>query len=71
MKKIACLGAIMAACAVSAADVPDTYRQVEFIQSTGTQWINTGVTPTCTDTITAKVNFTYVASGNQCVWCTR
>ncbi len=70
MKKIACLGAMIAACAASAADLPAGYVELEYIRADGAQWINTGLTPDCTDIISAKVNFTAV-NANNCIWCSR
>ena len=60
MKKIAFWGAMIAACAASAADLPAGYVELEYVRANGAQWINTGLTPDCTDVISAKVCFTSV-----------
>ena len=70
MKKIAFWGAMIAACAASAADLPAGYVELEYVRANGAQWINTGLTPDCTDVISAKVNFTSVTE-TQCIWCSR
>ena len=71
--KSSCSG-ILAACAFSlcadAAALPAEYIQLEYIEGTGTQWINTGYTPASTDTIEVEVQFTSVGS-NQAFWCAR
>ena len=46
------------------------YDILTYIQSTGTQWINTGLTPNWDDRIETKVNFNN-CTGNQTIWCSR
>lgn len=43
--------------------LPKEYQQVEFIESTGTQWIDTEVIPTITTEIESTIQFTNTASG--------
>ena len=50
--------------------VPAEYQPVEYISSSGAQWINTGFTPACTDRIEIKLNFNN-KTGTQCLWCSR
>ncbi len=38
--------------------LPNTYQQVKYIESTGTQYIDTGIVPVSTISITTKVQFT-------------
>ena len=70
-------GAVLAlgACAAftfctRAAALPAEYTRLEYIQGTGTQWINTGYTPASNDTIEEEVEFTGVGQ-NQAFWCAR
>ena len=70
-------GAVLAlgACAAftfctRAAALPAEYSRLEYIQGTGTQWINTGYTPASNDTIEEEVEFTGVGQ-NQAFWCAR
>ena len=50
--------------------IPAEYQTIEYIQSSGGQWVNTGFTPSCMDRIEMKVNFANV-SGTQCLYCSR
>ena len=65
-------GFVLAAIAFSshAATLPVEYIQLEYIEGTGTQWINTGYTPQSTDTIEEEVEFSSVGS-NLAFWCAR
>ena len=54
----------------NASSLPSGYLQLEYIQGTGTQWINTGYTPQSIDTIEMDMAFTSVGS-NQAFWCAR
>lgn len=51
-------------------DFPDGYEGLEFVQTSGGQWINTLYTPACTDKIELKVRplDTYV---KECYFCAR
>ena len=42
---------------------PSEYQQVEFIESTGTQWIDTGIIPSATSKLEATAQFTVDYSG--------
>ena len=75
--KSSCSGIIVAGFALAAiafsshaAPLPAEYIRLEYIQGTGTQWINTGYTPASTDTIEEEVEFTGVGQ-NQAFWCAR
>ena len=75
--KSSCSGIIAAGFALAAiafsshaATLPAEYIQLEYIEGTGTQWINTGYTPQSTDTIEVEVEFSKVNS-NQAFWCAR
>ena len=75
--KSSCSGIIVAGFALAAiafsshaATLPAEYIRLEYIQGTGTQWINTGYTPASTDTIEEEVEFTGVGQ-NQAFWCAR
>ena len=75
--KSSCSGIIAAGLALAAiafsshaATLPAEYIQLEYIEGTGTQWINTGYTPQSTDTIEVEVEFSKVNS-NQAFWCAR
>ena len=57
MKTTTLFAAIAAAICANAATLPAEYIRLEYIQGTGTQWINTGYTPASTDT--------------QAFWCAR
>ena len=50
--------------------VPAEYQPIEYIESSGAQWINTGFTPSCNDRIELKLRFAN-KSGTQCLWCSR
>ena len=75
--KSSCSGIIVAGFALAAiafsshaATLPAEYIRLEYIQGTGTQWINTGYTPASTDTIEEEVEFTGVGQ-TQAFWCAR
>lgn len=64
---------ILALCAVAAAmvyPVRADFTRVEWIQSTGGQWINTLYRPACTDKVEMKVLLTDL-SATQCLFCSR
>ncbi len=50
--------------------IPAEYQPVEYISSSGAQWLNTGFMPACTDRIEMKLNFNN-KTGTQCLWCSR
>ena len=50
--------------------IPSAYQPVEYIASSGAQWLNTGFTPACSDRIEMKLNFEN-KDGTQCLWCSR
>ena len=50
--------------------IPAEYQPVEYISSSGAQWLNTGFTPACTDRIEMKLNFNN-KTDTQCLWCSR
>lgn len=65
------MGIVATVCAcVHAATLPAEYIRLEYIQGTGTQWINTGYKPNSTDTIEEEVEFSGVGQ-NQAFWCAR
>ena len=75
--KSSCSGIIVAGFALAAiafsshaATLPAEYIRLEYIQGTGTQWINTGYTPASKDTIEEEVEFSSTGS-NQAFWCAR
>ena len=74
MRFESCFGVFAVGCAFAlcarAATLPAEYVQLEYIEGTGTQWINTGYTPQSTDTIEVEVEFSKVNS-NQAFWCAR
>ena len=49
------LAALALAAPPALADLPAGYKQVEYIQSSGTQRIKTGLTPAATDTIEMRI----------------
>ena len=74
MRLESCFGVFAIGCAFAlcarAATLPAEYIRLEYIQGTGTQWINTGYTPNSTDTIEEEVEFSGVGQ-NQAFWCAR
>ncbi len=52
-------------------EVPAEYERVEYIQSSGSQRIKTGITPADTDTIEMQIFPQKIGSRNQCLWCSR
>lgn len=55
---------------ITESGIPAEYQPVEYISSSGAQWINTGFTPACTDRIEMKLNFNN-KTDTQCLWCSR
>lgn len=59
---------LLAACAWGVAQA--AFQEVEWVEATGAQWINTRYVPACTDRFEMKVAFTET-SVTQTLWCTR
>lgn len=59
---------LLAACAWGVAQA--AFQEVEWVETTGAQWINTRYVPACTDRFEMKVAFTET-SVTQTLWCTR
>jgi len=54
---------------IESVDLPDGYEQVVYLESTGAQYIDTGVIPTTFDyEIETKCNFSVLTGGPNCVW---
>lgn len=71
MGMIAAAGAFaVLAPSAHAATLPPEYKELVYIEATGTQWINTEYTPQSTDTIEEEVEFSSTGS-NQAFWCAR
>ena len=51
---------------VSAGGLPPEYQQVEYLESTGTQYIDTGVNPS-SNTVGFYINFLITGGGEQIV----
>lgn len=45
--------------------IPAVYQEVEYLESTGTQWINAGVTTNDIDTVECKLAIANLSGGNQ------
>lgn len=59
---------LLAACAWGVAQA--AFQEVEWVEATGAQWINTRYVPACTDRFEMKVAF-METSVTQTLWCTR
>lgn len=59
---------LLVACAWGVAQA--AFQEVEWVEATGAQWINTRYVPACTDRFEMKVAFTET-SVTQTLWCTR
>ncbi|MBQ9429961.1 MAG: autotransporter-associated beta strand repeat-containing protein [Kiritimatiellae bacterium] len=55
---------------ITSPTIPAEYLPLEYIESSGKQWVNTGFTPACTDRIEIKLRFAN-KTGTQCLWCAR
>ena len=71
MKKLAygivwAFAAMSAAVAFAAGTVPAGYTELEYIESSGTQYINTGIAPKTTTRVVC--DFQYTATSGQCGW---
>ncbi len=64
------LAALALAAPPALADLPAGYKQVEYIEASGTQRIKTGLTPACTDTIEMRIR-ALKTGATQCLWCSR
>ena len=54
------------------ADLPSGYKQLEYIDTDGNQWVNTRFLPACTNAVEIKASFTNTATGSdQYLFCTQ
>lgn len=53
------------------ADLPSGYRQLEYVDTDGNQWVNTLFLPNCTNAVEFKASFTNTTSRNQFLYCSR
>ena len=54
------------------ADLPSGYRQLEYIDTDGNQWVNTRFIPACTNAVEIKASFTNTTlTGGQYLFCTQ
>ena len=54
------------------ADLPSGYRQLEYIDTDGNQWVNTRFLPACTNAVEIKASFTNTTTGSdQYLFCTQ
>ena len=70
--------AAMAAVAMSAAltftalaDLPSGYRQLDYIDTDGTQWVNTYFLPACTNAVEIKASLVATNDVQQFLYCSR
>ncbi|MBQ3749010.1 MAG: hypothetical protein II863_16505, partial [Kiritimatiellae bacterium] len=52
------------------ADLPSGYRQLDYVDTDGSQWVNTLFRPTCTNAVEMKASVSDFSSIN-CLYCTR
>lgn len=52
------------------ADLPSGYRQLDYVDTDGSQWVNTLFRPTCTNAVEIKAAIKDVSTW-QCLYCTR
>ena len=52
------------------ADLPSGYRQLDYVDADGTQWVNTLFRPTCTNAVEIKASVVNPNS-TQFLYCTR
>ena len=64
------LSTLTAVLSLDAGTLPSGYERLDYIEASGTQHIDTGVVPECTDTFEMKMRFT-TTDGTQCLWCSR
>lgn len=62
------VAAIAVAAPTALADLPSGYQQIEYIESSGTQRIKTGVVPESSDTIEMRLRVLKTGV-QQCMWC--
>jgi hypothetical protein len=54
------------------ADLPSGYKQLEYIDTDGNQWVNTRFLPACTNAVEIKASFTNTATGSaQYLFCSQ
>ena len=70
MKKMLVVLSAVLAFAAGAGVLPEGYEQLDYICSTGAQYLNTGYTPASTDKIEVKVH-TFGIKGAQSLFCAR
>lgn len=56
---------------ISIKELPDEYQEVEYIESTGTQYIDTGFIPNQDTKVYAKIKTTTLPSGNKTIFGSR
>lgn len=54
-----------------ATGLPEAYESVDWIASSGTQWINTEFTPSCMDRVETKIRFLALEERNYALFCAR
>ena len=66
------LGALALVRPSFATELPPEYKSVGWIESSGTQWINTEFTPSCTDRVVTKIRFwAFPSHSYYAVFCAR
>ena len=69
MGKIACAFMCLAAAAAQAAStLPVGYTEVEYVESSGSQYVNTGIEPKTTTRVVCEFQYTVVNGSAQCGW---
>ncbi len=53
------------------ADLPSGYRQLDYVDTDGSQWVNTLFRPTCTNAVEIKASFTNAPASAQFLYCSR
>ena len=69
LKSFAAAAVLVGSTTYARAGWNDAYRHLEYVETTGSQWINTGVVPSSTDTIELRVRF--VEQTDAVSWCSR
>ena len=57
--------------APSYADLPTGYRQLDYVDTDGNQWVNTLFRPTCTNAVEIKASILNKLNSSQFLYCTR
>ena len=74
MKKLLMMIVAAASCVAlsmtALADLPSGYRQLDYVDTDGSQWVNTLFRPTCTNAVEMKASVSDFSSIN-CLYCTR